>query len=419
MRQGKQRSINRQADNTGGQMTDMPNRKQPLSGIRVIELARVLAGPWAGQMLADMGADVIKVENPEGGDDTRTWGPPFVEGADGENLSAAYYHATNRGKRSIVADLKTPDGCELVRRLVRTADVVIENFKRGGLAKYGLDYESLKVLNPKLIYCSITGFGQTGPYADFAGYDYIVQGMSGFMSITGEPDGQPMKAGVAVADIFTGIYSVTAIQAALIHAIRSGEGQHIDMALLDVQSAVLANQNMNYLISGKPPVRLGNAHPNISPYEVVPTADGFLILAVGNDGQFRRLCNILGIGAIADDERFATNKARVAHKVDVRQIVSTETLKWQKRDLLTVCEKNAVPAGPINSIEEMFADPQIKARGLRVDLETEDGTVIPGVRTPIVLSQTPLRYERPSPKLGEHQAQVLAELENIERTTTP
>lgn len=255
MRRGKQRSINRQAENPGGQMTDMPNRKPPLSGIRVIELARVLAGPWAGQMLADMGADVIKVENPEGGDDTRAWGPPFVESADGENLSAAYYHATNRGKRSIVADLKTPEGCALVRRLVRTADVVIENFKRDGLAKYGLDYESLRVLNPKLIYCSITGFGQTGPYADFAGYDYIVQGMSGFMSITGEPDGQPMKAGVAVADIFTGIYSVSAIQAALIHAMRSGEGQHIDMALLDVQSAVLANQNMNYLISGRPPIR--------------------------------------------------------------------------------------------------------------------------------------------------------------------
>ncbi len=396
-------------------MTRQITEKQPpLSGIRVIELARVLAGPWAGQMLADMGADVIKVENPEGGDDTRAWGPPFVESVDGDNLSAAYYHATNRGKRSIVADLKTEEGCELVRRLVKTADVVIENFKRGGLDKYGLDYDSLKAINPKLIYCSITGFGQTGPYADFAGYDYIVQGMSGFMSITGEPDGQPMKAGVAVADIFTGIYSVTAIQAALIHAMRTGEGQHVDMALLDVQSAVLANQNMNYLISGKAPVRLGNAHPNISPYEVVPTADGFLILAVGNDGQFRRLCKILGIDTIADDERYATNKARVAHKLDVRQIVSTETLKWMKRDLLTACETNAVPAGPINSIEEMFADPQVQARGLRVDLQAADGTTIPGVRTPIVLSETPLRYERPSPRLGEHQQDVLVELEEIE-----
>ncbi|MDQ1186496.1 CaiB/BaiF CoA transferase family protein [Agrobacterium larrymoorei] len=391
------------------------SKEPPLKGIRVIELARVLAGPWAGQMLADMGADVIKVESPDGGDDTRAWGPPFVEGKDGDNLSAAYYHSTNRGKRSITVDLKTEEGRQIVRRLVKTADVVIENFKRGGLEKYGLDYQSLRALNPKLIYCSITGFGQTGPYADFAGYDYIVQGMSGFMSITGEPDGQPMKAGVAVADIFTGIYSVSAIQAALIYAIRTGQGQHIDMALLDVQSAVLANQNMNYLISGRPPVRLGNAHPNISPYEVVPTADGFLILAVGNDGQFKRLCKILGIDAVADDERYATNKARVAHKLDVRQIVSTETLKWMKRDLLTACESNAVPAGPINSIEEMFADPQIQARGLRIDLEAADGTVIPGVRTPIVLSETPLRYDRPSPRLGEHQAEVLAELDDIER----
>lgn len=391
------------------------SKEPPLKGIRVIELARVLAGPWAGQMLADMGADVIKAESPDGGDDTRAWGPPFVESQDGDNLSAAYYHSTNRGKRSITVDLKTEEGRQIVRRLVKTADVVIENFKRGGLEKYGLDYQSLRALNPKLIYCSITGFGQTGPYADFAGYDYIVQGMSGFMSITGEPDGQPMKAGVAVADIFTGIYSVTAIQAALIHTLRTGQGQHIDMALLDVQSAVLANQNMNYLISGKPPVRLGNAHPNISPYEVVPTADGFLILAVGNDGQFKRLCKILGVDAIAEDERYATNKARVAHKLEVRQIVSTETLKWMKRDLLTACESNAVPAGPINSIEEMFADPQIQARGLRIDLEAADGTVIPGVRTPIVLSETPLRYNRPSPRLGEHQAEVLAELDDIER----
>ncbi|UHS57056.1 CaiB/BaiF CoA transferase family protein [Agrobacterium vaccinii] len=401
-------------------MAETSDKKQPpLKGIRVIELARVLAGPWAGQMLADMGADVIKVESPDGGDDTRAWGPPFVESKDGDILSAAYYHSTNRGKRSITIDLKTEEGRQTVRRLVKTADVVIENFKRGGLEKYGLDYQSLRALNPKLIYCSITGFGQTGPYADFAGYDYIVQGMSGFMSITGEPDGQPMKAGVAVADIFTGIYSVTAIQAALIYAMRTGQGQHIDMALLDVQSAVLANQNMNYLISGKAPVRLGNAHPNISPYEVVPTADGFLILAVGNDGQFRRLCKILGIDAIADDERYATNKARVAHKVEVRQIVSTETLKWMKRDLLTACETNAVPAGPINSIEEMFADPQVQARGLRVDLEAADGTVIPGVRTPIVLSETPLHYNRPSPRLGEHQDEVLAELADIERTIAP
>ncbi|RDJ11187.1 CaiB/BaiF CoA transferase family protein [Rhizobium grahamii] len=395
-------------------MTDNQPQKPPLSGIRVIELARVLAGPWAGQMLADLGADVIKVENPDGGDDTRHWGPPFVEGADGENLSAAYYHSANRGKRSITADLKREEDQALVRRLIATADVVIENFKLGGLVKYGLDYESLKKINPKLVYCSITGFGQNGPYASLAGYDYIVQGMSGFMSITGEPDGQPMKAGVAIADIFTGIYAVAAIEAALIHAQRTGEGQLVDMALLDVQSAVLANQNMNYLVSGRAPARLGNAHPNISPYEVVPTADGYLILAVGNDGQFRRLCAILGLEGTADDPRFSMNKARVANRDEVRRLVSTETLKWQKADLLKACEANAVPAGAINTIEEMFEDPQIQARGMRVDLADAKGTVIPGVRTPVVLSQTPLHYERPSPRLGEHQEEVLAELAELE-----
>jgi crotonobetainyl-CoA:carnitine CoA-transferase CaiB-like acyl-CoA transferase len=387
----------------------------PLKGVRVVELARILAGPWAGQLLADLGADVIKVESPDGGDDTRKWGPPFVMSHDGENLSAAYYHSTNRGKRSITADLKTEEGQALVRRLAMTSDVLIENFKLGGLVKYGLDYESLRKINPKLVYCSITGFGQTGPYADLAGYDYIVQGMSGFMSITGEPDGQPMKAGVAIADVFTGIYAVAAIEAALIHALKSGEGQLVDMALLDVQSAVLANQNMNYLISGKAPERLGNAHPNISPYEVIPVADGFLILAIGNDGQFRRLCSLLGIEAIASDERYATNKARVANRIEVRRIISTETLKWPRTELLRLCEQNGVPAGAINTIEEMFADPQVVARGLRIDLEDAAGTSIPGVRTPVVLSETPLRYERPSPRLGEHQEEVLAELADLER----
>jgi crotonobetainyl-CoA:carnitine CoA-transferase CaiB-like acyl-CoA transferase len=395
-------------------MTDKIAHKPPLTGIRVIELARVLAGPWAGQMLADLGADVIKVENPDGGDDTRHWGPPFVEGADGENLSAAYYHAANRGKRSVVADLKTGEGQALVRRLATSADVLIENFKLDGLVKYGLDYESLRKINSKLVYCSITGFGQTGPYAGLAGYDYIVQGMSGFMSITGEPDGQPMKAGVAIADIFTGIYAVSAIEAALIHALKTGEGQQIDMALLDVQSAVLANQNMNYLISGKAPVRLGNAHPNISPYEVVPTADGYLILAIGNDGQFRRLCALLGIDTKADDERFATNKARVANRHEVHDFVAAATQSWRKADLLKACENNAVPAGAINTIEEMFTDPQIVARGLRVDLEDAAGTIIPGVRTPVLLSGTPLAYGRPSPRLGEHQEEVLAELAELE-----
>ena len=392
----------------------MDRSSLPLSGIRVIELARVLAGPWAGQMLADMGADVIKVENPVGGDDTRAWGPPFVEGANGENLSAAYYHSTNRGKRSITVDLKSKDGQETVHRLVRSADVVIENFKVGGLKKYGLDYESLARDNPKIVYCSITGFGQTGPYAGFAGYDYIVQGMSGFMSITGEPDGHPMKAGVAIADIFTGIYAVTAIQAALIHVMKTGQGQQIDMALLDVQAGVLGNQNMNYLVSGKAPQRLGNNHPNISPYEVFATADGHLILAVGNDGQFRRLCTLLGIPEAPADPRFATNAARVAHRGDVHALLAGRMQDWSKAKLLAACEANAVPAGPINSIADMFDDPQVKARGLRIDLPDADGNLIPGVRTPTVFSETPLVYDRPSPRLGEHTDDILAELDALE-----
>lgn len=393
---------------------DIAKKKPPLAGIRVLELARVLAGPWAGQMLADMGADVIKVENPDGGDDTRAWGPPFVENVEGENLSAAYYHSTNRGKRSIAVDLKTEEGQAIVRRLAAQSDILIENFKLGGLKKYGLDYESLRAINPKLVYCSITGFGQNGPYANLAGYDYIVQGMSGFMSITGEPDGQPMKAGVAIADIFTGVYAVTAIQAALIHVMKTGQGQLVDMALLDVMSSVLANQNMNYLISGISPVKLGNAHPNISPYEVIPVHDGHIILAVGNDGQFRRFCRILGIEQVADDERYATNKARVAHRIEVRSLLLAETSKWTKADLLAACGENAVPVGPINSIGDMFEDPQVKARGLRVDLEAADGTIIPGVRSPIVLSETPLSYHRPSPGIGEHTDEILAELTVIE-----
>ena len=395
-------------------MNDKAAARPPLQGIRVIELARILAGPWAGQMLADMGADVIKVENPGSGDDTRSWGPPFVEGKDGASLSAAYYHATNRNKRSIAVDFSKPEGQELVRRLVATADVVIENFKAGGLKKYGLDFESLKAINPKLVYCSITGFGQTGPYAPNAGYDYIIQGMSGFMSVTGEKGGQPMKAGVAVADIFTGVYAVTAIQAALIHAMRTGEGQHVDMALFDVMSAVMANQNMNYLISGVSPTRLGNAHPNIAPYEVVPTSDGYLILAVGNDGQFRKFCGFAGLESLPDDERYATNAARVKNRAELSPLVHAATARWTKAELLAACEANGVPAGAINTIAEMFDDPQIKARGLRIDLEDRDGNSIPSVRTPIVFSGTPLAYQRPSPRLDEHGAEVLAELEALE-----
>ena len=386
----------------------------PLAGIRVLELARILAGPWAGQMLADLGADVIKVESPTG-DDTRTWGPPFVTGADGADLSAAYYHATNRGKRSIAVDFASEEGRALILRLAAQSDVLIENFKVGGLKKYGLDYESLKAVNPKLVYCSITGFGQDGPYAQFAGYDYIVQGMSGFMSVTGEADGQPMKAGVAVADLFTGIYAVAAIEGALIHALKTGRGQHVDMALLDVQSAVMANQNMNYLISGTSPQRMGNAHPNIAPYEVVPVSDGHIILAVGNDGQFRKFAALIGKPELADLERYATNRARVANRVSLRAEIVAETAKWTKDRLLRACEAEGVPSGAINSIGEMFDDPQIVARGLKVTLEDAAGTAIPSVRTPIMLSETPLRYQRPSPRLDEHRADILAELDRLER----
>ncbi|MGL4489406.1 MAG: CaiB/BaiF CoA transferase family protein [Rhizobiaceae bacterium] len=382
----------------------------PLKGVRVLELARILAGPWAGQTLADLGADVIKVENPDGGDDTRTWGPPFIKGKDGEELDAAYYHGVNRNKRSVIADLKTEEGQDLVRRLAAQSDVLIENFKTGGLSKYGLDYESLRKINPKLVYCSITGFGHTGPYASNAGYDFIIQGMSGLMSITGEKDGLPMKAGVAVADLFTGVYSVIGILAALRHAAATGQGQHIDMALLDTQAGVLANQNMNYLVTGKSPHRLGNEHPNIVPYEAVPVADGHIILAVGNDGQFARACTILGLDDLPSDPRFATNEARVAHRELLRTFIAPATSKFAKKDLLKQCEASAVPVGTINTIGEMFEDAQVMSRGMRIDLPDAEGNVIPGVRTPIVMSETPLRYDAPSPRLGEHQDEVMAEL---------
>jgi crotonobetainyl-CoA:carnitine CoA-transferase CaiB-like acyl-CoA transferase len=382
----------------------------PLKGVRVVELARILAGPWAGQLLADLGADVVKVESPDG-DDTRKWGPPFVTGQDGENLSAAYYHACNRGKRSIVVDFSTPEGAETVRKLVATADVLIENFKLGGLKKYGLDYESLKEANPRLVYCSITGFGQTGPYAPRAGYDFIVQGMSGLMSITGPAGGQPQKVGVAVTDLFTGLYSVVAIQAALRHAEKTGEGQHIDMALLDAQISVLANQNLNYLVSGVPPVQMGNAHPNIAPYEVLPVKDGHFILAVGNDGQFRKFCDVIGLEGLADDPDFATNSARVANRAALREAILGPLAALTRDELLPKLEAAHVPASPINTIGQAFADPQTIARGMRLDLDDGHGNVLPSVRAPMLMSATPLAYDRPSPRLGEHTQEILAELE--------
>ncbi|WP_149140404.1 CaiB/BaiF CoA transferase family protein [Gemmobacter caeruleus] len=371
----------------------------PLQGIRVIELARILAGPWAGQTLADLGADVIKVEAPEG-DDTRRWGPPFID-RDGDR-AAAYFHATNRGKRGITCDFRTPEGQETVRRLVADADVVIENFKVGGLAKYGLDYESLRAVNPRLIYCSITGFGQTGPYAHRAGYDFIIQGMAGLMSVTGEPEGQPQKVGVAVTDVFTGIYAATAILAALVQRGVTGAGQQIDMALMDVATAIMANQSMNYLTTGTAPRKMGNAHPNLAPYAVFDCADGWIILATGNDSQYRKLCALLGEAALADDPRFLTNADRIAHRTELTALLTAATLRFAKADLLAACEGAGVPAGPINDLAEVFADPQIVARGMQI---APDG--IPGVRAPFTFSGAELALDRPAPKLGEHQAEIL------------
>ncbi|OYR19168.1 CaiB/BaiF CoA transferase family protein [Brucella thiophenivorans] len=370
----------------------------PLAGLKVIELARILAGPWVGQTLSDLGADVIKVESPEG-DDTRTWGPPFIE-VEGEK-SAAYFHACNRGKQSIIADFRSDEGRELVRKLVADADVVIENFKLGGLDKYGLDYESLKAINPRLIYCSITGFGHTGPYAERAGYDFMIQGMGGIMDLTGEPDREPQKIGVAFADIFTGLYSVIAIQSALIMRERTGKGQHIDMALFDCMSAVLANQAMNYLASGVSPKRMGNAHPNIAPYQTLPVSDGYFIIACGNDGQFAKLTALLGIGELASDSRFLTNSARVSNRDALTALLEERTKQWMRDDLLAVLAKSGVPAGPINTVEDVFSDPQFIARQMRID---PDG--VPGLRTPIRFSDSELKLNKRSPNLGEHSSDI-------------
>ena len=371
----------------------------PLEGIRVIELARILAGPWAGQTLADLGAEAIKVEAPEG-DDTRRWGPPFIDN-DGDR-SAAYFHSCNRGKKGITCDFRTPEGQETVRRLVAGADVVIENFKVGGLAKYGLDYASLHKVNPRLIYCSITGFGQDGPYAHRAGYDFIIQGMAGLMSVTGEPEGQPQKVGVAVTDVFTGVYASTAILAALIQRGRTGQGQHIDMALMDVATSIMANQALNYLATGTAPQKMGNAHPNLAPYAVFDCADGWIILATGNDSQYRKLCGLLGLQDMAEAAAFATNADRIAHRAEMTARITAATRGWNMADLLAACEGAGVPAGPINDLEKVFADPQVVARGMQISPQG-----IPGVRSPMSFSDADLQLDRPAPKLGEHQDQVV------------
>jgi crotonobetainyl-CoA:carnitine CoA-transferase CaiB-like acyl-CoA transferase len=385
--------------------------RKPLHGVKVLELARILAGPWIGQLLADLGADVVKIERAGAGDDTRGWGPPFLEGASGENLSAAYYHAANRGKRSVEADFETEEGRALVRKLAAHADVVIENFKVGGLAKYGLDAESLRALNPRLVYCSVTGFGQTGPYAPLAGYDFMIQGMAGVMDLTGDPDGPPMKAGYATADIFCGLYAAVGILAALRRRDETGEGATLDMALMDSQVAVLGYQAINYFVSGLVPKRLGNGHPNIVPYDTFPVSDGTVILAVGNNAQFAKLCDAIGAEDLRDHPDYATNEGRVRNRAVLVPELGRRTMKFKRDDLLDKLGKLKVPAGPVNTIADVFADPQVIERGLRVDLPAPDakGGAIPTLRSPIVMDGEPLVAERPSPGLGAHTREVLAD----------
>jgi crotonobetainyl-CoA:carnitine CoA-transferase CaiB-like acyl-CoA transferase len=384
----------------------------PLTGLRVLELARILAGPWAGQILVDLGADVIKVERKGAGDDTRGWGPPFVPAADGSHLGAAYFHGTNRGKRSIELDFETAEGQRIVKKLAARSDILIENFKVGGLKKFGLDYASLAPDNPRLIYCSVTGFGQTGPYASRAGYDLMAQGMGGFMSLTGMAGGEPTRAGVPIADIFTGVYSVVGVLAALAERERTGRGTLVDTALIDTQVGVLGNQALNFLVSDELPERIGNAHPNIVPYQVFAVADGHIIIATGNDSQYQKLCAVLGAPELADDPNYRDNKARLAHRDELIARLSELTTRMTSADLLAKLEAIGVPAGPINNLDQVFADPQVIHRGMRLELPSDaaKGGKIPGVRTPIVIGGEPMAAERPSPRLGEHTAEILREI---------
>lgn len=382
---------------------------RPLAGIRVLDLSRVLAGPWATQLLADLGADVVKVERPGEGDDTRAWGPPYVEAGDGAARESAYFLCTNRGKRSVAIDVSKREGAALVADLAATSDVVVENFKVGGLAKYGLDWESLRARNPALVYCSVTGFGQDGPYADRPGYDFIVQGMSGLMSVGGVPDGEPMKTGVAIVDLFTGLYAANAIQAALLARHASGRGQHVDMALLDVQVAVMANQALNFLVSGRDPRRLGNAHPNIVPYQAFATADGSLTVAVGNDAQYARFCGVIGAPELATDARFATNESRVANRAELIPLLQARLATQPTAHWLARLEAVGVPAGPINRLSEVFADPQVVHRGLRIERPHPTVGTVPGVRCPIRMSDSEVGAALAPPPLGWHTREVLAE----------
>jgi crotonobetainyl-CoA:carnitine CoA-transferase CaiB-like acyl-CoA transferase len=384
----------------------------PLSGIRVLELARILAGPWAGQILADLGADVIKVERKGAGDDTRGWGPPFIEAAEGGNLGAAYFHATNRGKRSIELDFETEEGRAIVRKLAARSDILIENFKVGGLAKFGLDYASLSAINPRLIYCSVTGFGQNGPYAPRAGYDLMAQGMGGIMGITGFADGEPTRIGIPVVDIFTGVYSAVGVLAALAQREKSGRGCLVDTSLLDSQVGVLANQALNYLASGEPPQRIGNAHPNVVPYQVFATADGHVIIAVGNDRQFAKLCAVIGDPSLAENPAYKTNSDRLNNRPALIARLSELIGRFSRDDLLARLEEVQVPSGPINMLDQVFNDPQVRHRGMQLDLPSAaaKGGSIPGVRTPIILDDAPMASPKPAPRLGEHTAEVLREI---------
>lgn len=377
----------------------------PLSGVRVLDLSRVLAGPWATQTLADLGAEVIKIERPGIGDDTRLWGPPFTTRTDGSRGDAAYFLCANRGKKSVELDIATPDGAGAIRRLVGTSDVLVENFKTGGLKKYGLDFDSLAAINPRLVYCSITGFGQDGPDAHRAGYDYMIQAMGGLMSITGQPDGapgaEPMKVGVAVVDLFTGLYASNAILAALLHARATGEGQHIDIALFDVQAAMLANQATNFFVSGQAPSRMGNAHPNLAPYQPFPCTDGMVVIAVGNDGQFRSLAQALGAPGLGADPRFLTNALRIEHRAAMTAELSALTAGHSMKALMAVLESAGVPCGPVNTIDQVFQEPQAKHRGLEVEQSRADlAEPVRTVANPIRMSKTPVAYDRPPPALG-------------------
>ena len=386
-----------------------------LSHIRVLDLTRVLAGPWAAQVLADLGAEVIKIERPGSGDDTRAWGPPFLKDAEGRDTSeAAYYLSANRNKQSVTVDFTQPEGQRLVRELAAQCDVVLENFKVGGLAAYGLDYAALKAVNPRLIYCSITGFGQDGPYAKRAGYDFMIQGLGGLMSLTGRPEGEegagPMKVGVALTDILTGLYATVGVLAALNHREQTGIGQHVDLALLDVQVACLANQAMNFLTGGVPPRRLGNAHPNIVPYQDFPSADGDFLLTVGNDSQFRKFCEVAGQREWADDSRFISNKARVANRDVLIPLIRQATVFKTTAEWIAALEQAGVPCGPINNLAEVFADAQVQARGLRIDMPNSLGGSTPQVASPLRLSATPVEYRNAPPLLGEHTDTVLQRL---------